>query len=185
MINLFLTGEKRIGKSTIINGLLEEFKLRPSGFKTIRQIVDGKHVGFAMKDLTGIVPVEYSPLYIAKPNSQGYWEPVIDVFDRWGVKILQESIASPMDVILMDELGHFESKAFAFQQQVLECLSAPIPVLGVIKQRSTPFLDSIRQRDDVHLITITKENRNEQYDNIKKILKENLERGCRLKANRC
>lgn len=174
MINLLLTGEIQVGKTTIINRLLEDLQLTPSGFRTFRQIVNGKQVGFAMKDLTGIVPADCNPLYIARPGLQGYWEPIIDAFETWGVKILQESLALPKDLILMDELGHFESTAFAFQRKVLECLSAPIPVLGVIKQRSTPFLDSIRLRDDIHIISITKNNRNEEYEHIKKILKETL-----------
>lgn len=182
MMNLLLTGEIQVGKTTIINRLLEELQLTPSGFKTLRQIIEGKHVGFIMEDLTGIVPVDCNPLYIAKPGGeprelqrpQGRWEPVTGTFEYWGVKILQESLASPKDLILMDELGHFESTAFTFQRKVLECLSSPIPVLGVVKQRSTDFLDHVRSRADVNIVTITIDNRNEQYDNIKKILRRYL-----------
>lgn len=175
-MKVLLTGEIQVGKTTIINRLLQELQLTPSGFRTLRQIIAGKQVGFVMKDLTGIVPADCHPLYIAKGGAQGYWEPVIDTFEDWGVKILQESLASPKDLILMDELGHFESTAFTFQQKVQECLSSPIPVLGVIKQRSTPFLDHIRSRDDVHIITITRNNRNEQYAKIKAYLQANYKR---------
>jgi len=60
-MKVLLTGEIQVGKTTIINRLLEELQLTPSGFRTLRQIIAGKQVGFVMKDLTGIVPADCHP----------------------------------------------------------------------------------------------------------------------------
>lgn len=174
MMNLFLTGDIRVGKSTIINRALEELRLNPSGFRTCRYFLEGQLSGFIMEDLTGTVPADKKPLYIAMPGSQGTWEAKVDTFETFGVRILQASLASPKDLILMDELGHLEAGALRFQEQVFQCLSAPVPVLGVIKSRSTSFLDKLRRRDDVTIITVTKENRNKEYENIKVCLQANF-----------
>lgn len=46
-----------------------------------------------------------------------------------------------------------------FQQTVFETLDGATPVLGVIRNKKTAFLDAVRARDDIILLTVTKENR--------------------------
>ena len=93
------------------------------------------------------------------------------VFDEIGAGILNDCLNSKPDLIVMDELGVFENKAYLFQEKVLDCLNSQIPVIGVIKDKSSPFLDLLRKRDDAIFIRVTKENRNK----MKGILKTKLE----------
>ena len=52
-----------------------------------------------------------------------------------------------------------ESSAEVFQKAVFETLDSETPVLGVIRNKSTPFLDAVRSREDVILLTVTVHNR--------------------------
>jgi len=54
----------------------------------------------------------------------------------------------------MDELGRFELGSPAFLDVVREALASPIPVVGVLKAESNPFLDSIRARPDTAVIDL-------------------------------
>ncbi|MBR4869427.1 MAG: hypothetical protein IKU12_01455, partial [Oscillospiraceae bacterium] len=46
-----------------------------------------------------------------------------------------------------------------FQAAVLSALEGPLPVLGVIKPRSTPFLDAVRSHPKVRVLEVTPETR--------------------------
>lgn len=61
----------------------------------------------------------------------------------------------------MDELGPHEAEAVRFRQMVFEVLDGPVPVLGVLQEANSPFLQEIARRPDVTVIRITKENRDD------------------------
>ncbi len=61
----------------------------------------------------------------------------------------------------MDELGPHEAEAVRFRQMILKVLDGPVPVLGVLQEAPSPFLQEIAQRPDVTVLRITEENRNE------------------------
>jgi molybdate transport system regulatory protein len=89
-----------------------------------------------------------------------------EVFETLGVNLLTHCLDNHPDIIVMDELGFLESEATTFQQRVFSCLDAPVPVWGVIKPLSTPFLDGIRERKDVTVLTITIDNRDRLYNEL-------------------
>jgi len=86
-------------------------------------------------------------------------EDMIDAFNTHGTEILNDS--GRRDLIIMDELGFMESKADTFKLAVMRHISGKIPVLGVIKPKKTEFLDAIRAMDDVEVLEVTVENRDE------------------------
>ena len=59
----------------------------------------------------------------------------------------------------MDELGPGERDAAAFRRMVMECLEGEIPVYGVLQLAESDFLDEIRARGDVCVVTVTEDNR--------------------------
>ena len=61
--------------------------------------------------------------------------------------------------MLMDELGMMENEAPLFIDQVKRHLDGSIPILGVVKPRSTPLLDAVRAHPAVELITVNESNR--------------------------
>ena len=67
----------------------------------------------------------------------------------------------------MDELGFMEAKAEAFTRAVLETLDGDIPVIAAVKARfDIPFLDAVRAHPKGKLSMITKENRDQLYEEL-------------------
>jgi nucleoside-triphosphatase len=173
MKNIFLTGPRQVGKSTAIRKALANFNnLDLRGFKTLPVFEKEVLTGFILESLN---PADtYPQPYVGRQKANGFWQAVPQTFEEFGVKILKEALAAKPDLILMDELGFFESEALNFQKQVLKCLASPIPVLGVIKPLSTPFLKAVRSSPGVLILEINKENREDKYQELVKHLEEVL-----------
>lgn len=156
-MHVFLTGAIRTGKSSIIKLFLEQSGLTSGGFRTCWQ-PDGSGgedlllMPFAASQPTGLDnrAAHRSPDGLTVNPA---------VFDRLAPLILAESAQYPL--LIMDELGFMESRAPGFQAAVLRCLDSKTPVLGVIRDRPTAFLDSIRRRADVLILTVFPDNHDE------------------------
>jgi nucleoside-triphosphatase len=155
--HIFLTGAVQVGKSTLIRRLLTAAALVPEGFRTLGGPVDAQG-----NSAVHLFPAVGTPLFCPdnrvayRSQSQGI-EVYTQVFDTLGTSLLH--ISPTAQVILMDELGFMENEAFVFQESVLNCLRGEVPVLGVIKPRSTPFLDAVRAVPNVNVFTVNAENR--------------------------
>lgn len=157
--HIFLTGEKKVGKSTIIEKVVKGNNISLVGFKTLPYYEEGRFAGYIMKEvgMTQNFSVE-NRISIVLENGRVF--PVIETFEKIGVNIISKAMKKSK-WILMDELGRFETKALNFRRTVLKCLDGDCRVIGVIQEAETDFLDEIRNRKDVILIKVTEENRNE------------------------
>ena len=156
--HIFLTGEKKVGKSTIIRKALEKEKMKPAGFWTSPYFEGGRFAGYALgKNKNGIEEIKECDK-ISYLLEDGTGRPIVKTFETKGVTLIEEAM-NVSDLIIMDELGRFESKAFQFQDKVKECLDSKKHVVGVLQDTKTDFLDSIRNREDVKIIRVTKQNR--------------------------
>lgn len=179
-VNIFLTGVKQVGKTTILNEILQDPSHSFSGFKMEWIKEAGSKQGLC------ICPVNsnsrYSNKYFSQTDRQVgvYFDnkthPIIEGFENFGVKILLESLEPAVNgnihdaVIIMDELGTLESNAPDFKRAVINCLDSEIPVLGILKATSCEFLDAIRERNDVCVIVVTVESRQFVADKVRKLL---------------
>jgi nucleoside-triphosphatase len=73
----------------------------------------------------------------------------------------------------MDELGRFELEADKFQKEVFSLLASEKNVIGVIKAEENPFLDKIRQRNDIEIYQLNEDDQEQRAVLLNKIL-ENL-----------
>lgn len=152
--HLFLTGPKRVGKSTVLARLLDGRDWNLGGFRTCRIPTEA---GCSVH----MVSPGTQPVFT--PDNQLFWKIGDTVhqdpsaFDRLGRACLAD--CRNCDLILMDELGPNEARAAEFQQLVLDCLDGDIPVYGILQLADSEFLDKIKARPDVHLLTVTEENR--------------------------
>ena len=160
MKHIFLTGQVQCGKSTLIQRVLSALDpLRLGGFRSI--------------SLASIIPGAFAEVYLVPAiddnprltrdnligirwNSYGFTA-YPAAFDNYGVQLLQNS--SQAQLMLMDELGMMENEAPLFIDQVKRHLDGSIPILGVVKPRSTPLLDAVRAHPAVELITVNESNR--------------------------
>ncbi len=166
MTHLLLTGEVQVGKSTLIRRLLEAHPgWRVGGFQTVTRWAGRQgsvHIIPAcagQEACTADNCVGLRDLDVKRPVSYP------EVFDRVGPGLLRPEGA---DLLLMDELGTMERQSPAFCGAVLRALDSGVPVLGVIKPRSSDLLDTVRAHPRVKVVTVTRENR--------EVLLETLER---------
>lgn len=159
MKNIFLTGEIQIGKSTLLRKVLkvlDETNLTIGGFQTDRNMEDDK-TDFVINSI-----FNNSSYRIATINSIGSDFKITAYtksFEDAANTIIRDSIKK-CDVIVLDELGFLESKALDFQKSVFEALDSSRIVLGVIKPKPITFLNKIRERNDISIYQVTKNNRN-------------------------
>lgn len=168
--NIFLTGKIHVGKSTLINRVLRLFPGRISGFRTLPYYEDGMLNGFYLE----AVPNDNTlgELHFVGRALDNKWVAFPDVFENQGVAVLTKSFAEKPDLLIMDELGFFEYDASRFQEKVFRILSSDIPVLGVLKQADVPFLNAVKVRGDVEVITVTEENRDDLFETLVKKVEE-------------
>lgn len=162
-IHILLTGNRNIGKSTIVKQLLNMMSIQPLGFMTVPYFDESNRLkGFALQSFDIALPKT-----ISTKNAIGYtdgstWIACPEVFDNFGVSLLRTALKRAQSLIVMDELGFFESTALVFQKQVLQCLDqTKIPVLAVVKNAQTDFLDEIKSHLNTELFHVSLENRNQ------------------------
>ena len=153
--HLFLTGRKQVGKSTILRKLLENRKELPAGFRTLRI----PNEGGCSVHMFAPGETEYTEANRVFYKHQGVLYLDIEDFDRIGCDLLEKSRGA--DLILMDELGPTEVNAQKFRQAVWETLNEAARVYGVLQMAESDFLDQVAARDDVLVVTVTEENRDE------------------------
>ncbi len=86
-----------------------------------------------------------------------------------GVGAIRKAIDMNADFIIIDEIGKMELVSQDFQAIVWEALDLK-KVLGTIGHISAPFITRIYGRNDIKLINLTTQNRDEIYDQLKFIL---------------
>lgn len=151
--HIFLTGDKRVGKSTLIRNFLESFSGKVGGFRTVR--TDAVHGDFSVHLVRpGEEPSTENQLFLCmRKGDPG----TIARFDALGCAALEN--AAGCDLMLMDELGPAEAKAEKFKQAVLKALDGDTPIIGVIQKAESEFLETIRSHKNVDVVEVTLENR--------------------------
>lgn len=158
--HLFLTGDKQVGKSTLLRRLIEARKLDCAGFETRAFFLNGERRGFTLHGRIEMPPYRNDCICCARIEEKRA-VPVLPVFEENGVLILKRSLASPAPFLLMDELGRLEREASGFIAQIEACLDADKRVLGVLQKCNSAHVARIAQRADVTVLTVTPENRDE------------------------
>ncbi len=164
--NILLTGRPRIGKTTIIQKFIQRCPVAVGGFLTGEIREHGVRVGFTIESIRSWDQDNDRGIYhaiMAHVNSQspfrvGKYGVDILALEEVGIISLREGMKIAK-LIIIDEIGRMEMYSELFQKEVIDVLDNPLPVLGVIQMKWNPFLDSIRNRDDVTVIHVTLDNR--------------------------
>jgi len=155
--NFFITGNRNIGKTFLVKRIIKHYnKIKIAGF-------------FTRKEENGLITFQAWDnfwLYDKGPKMVIY-NPVdgnvhVNVFEELGIWTISHAVENA-DLVIFDELGRFEVKCRGFIRSVYGVLDSSVVVLGVIKAEKNIFLDNIRKRNDIELITLTLQNRDEYY----------------------
>ena len=158
--HIFLTGARQVGKSTILRGLMKRRGLDCAGFETQPFYIGDERRGFTLHGRVDMPPYENDCIVCVRVGERRS-VPVLPVFEENGVDILKRSLESESPWLLMDELGRLEREAARFCAQVLACLDSGKRVLGVLQACDAPLVCAVRAREDVSVIEVTQENREE------------------------
>ena len=170
--HILISGDRGVGKSTLIERLLQDDPRPRYGFVT-KMAAPG--------------PDGFRPVYIhpaGQPAAERTYgaencvgvcdsrthRPCLEVFNGLGVRYIEA--ARPGGILVMDELGFFEAEAEGFTAAVLTALSGDIPILAAVKnRRDVAFLNAVRAAPRAEVFSITPENREELYRRLLPILR--------------
>lgn len=165
----FLTGEKQVGKSYLLRKVFEENALPLRGYETRPLMIEGKKKGYYLHGLTeGWMPENDSPIVIRIGSERKIQIP--ETFESLGVNLLRG--CSPKEVLLVDEIGAAEDRAYEFQRAVLDCLDRQRLVLGVLQKGGGRLVQAVEKREDVCIYEITRENRDDMARLLVNIVRE-------------
>lgn len=154
-MHVFLTGDRQVGKSTAVRGIVRALGLPVKGF--VSGFAQGGHGGALF-----LMPADQPPLmdeaHLVASREQGRMTAHPGCFDRIGVPLLEEALRCTGGLILMDEIGHLEKDAPGFREAIWRCLDGSVPVLGVLR-RDVPWHEEIKQHPQVRVLTVTLDNR--------------------------
>jgi nucleoside-triphosphatase THEP1 len=153
--NILITGPPRCGKSTLIEKVVSSIERPVTGFLTREIREGGKRVGFSINTLNGREGI------LAHQNINSQFN-----VGKYGVNLKDiDSIAVPSmippseeEIIVIDEIGKMECFSHLFRETVLRALDLPNWTIGSIAQKADPFIQNIKQRDDLMVIKITFQN---------------------------
>lgn len=157
--HLFFTGEKGVGKSTIVKKSMERFERVVGGFLTVKseKVFPGKSSLHLLSLRYPLIPSAENFLTFCGEQN----EETAARFDRLGCAALSDIRGAGL--LVMDELGPHETEALLFRKAVLGSLDGSVPVLGVLQKADSPFLSEIRSRPDVEVMEVTHGNRDEFF----------------------
>lgn len=100
----------------------------------------------------------------------------VPTFERIALPALSQAI-SEKRIVIIDEIGKMEIASPRFCDVVLEVFDSPLVVVATVTQKPHPFADRLKQRPDVELVEVTRENRDTLPEEIAAKIKTRLEAG--------
>ncbi|MBE0478119.1 hypothetical protein IBX65_03230 [Candidatus Aerophobetes bacterium] len=148
MNKIFLTGKTGVGKSLIIEHILQKTSLSFGGFQTKACWRKGKIIGFNIIDLATTKEKVIAAF--------GEKQIIVDIegFEVLGVDAISRALKEKK-LVVMDELGFMERNAPLFQSKVWEALRSDKAVLGVLKMHTNDFLDRIRDCSFIRVLEVS------------------------------
>ena len=171
MRNIFINGSRGIGKSTLIQKLLADIDSIPVyGFFTKKEAADENGDCSVFIHSANAVNRFYSEKNLIGTCKECHGKAFVQTFESYGIQILKD--IPEKSLVIMDELGFFESEAYNFQQRVKEILASDCIVLAAIKDKPNKFLDELKSDNNTDVFNIDLKNRDELYFQIKPILQK-------------
>ena len=157
--HIFLTGEKQVGKSTLVSAVLSSVGMKFSGLRSI-SVFDEKNDRNVY-----LVPAnggDDEPTALAGVCSNRHiTERYPEVFDDVGCRLLDFDEDTRLFVI--DEIGSMERDPRRYSDRIMSLLDrTDIRILGVLQKKTDSDLaQAIRKHPNVRMIEVTEENRDD------------------------
>ena len=159
---ILLTALPRTGKSTAIHKIIHMLGSKNcGGFFTEEIREDGERVGFMIKTLSGKNGL-LSHININSEYKISKYGVDIKTFESLAIDELTNSINDDnIKYIIIDEIGPMQLFSQKYKNILIELLHSKKQVIGTVFMNSYEWLDDFKKNDEIKLIEITFENRNE------------------------
>ena len=156
-VHVFLTGEKQVGKSTLVSAVLFSVGLKYSGLRSI-SVFDEKNDRNVYLVPAGGGSNEPAVL-VGVCSNRHITERHPEVFDEVGCRLLD--FDEDTELVVIDEIGNMERDAKRYSDKIMSLLDrTDVRILGVLQKKADSDLaQAIREHPNVRMIEVTEENR--------------------------
>lgn len=168
MKNILICGPPGVGKTTLIKKILEKLNLKAGGFFTEEIKENNRRVGFKIISLDNQKGI-LAHISIKGAKRVGRYGVNIDDLEGIGVKSLDRALRNE-DLVIIDEIGKMEIFSDKFKEKVLDCLHSEKFVLATIGIGGDKYISRIKERDDVIVFEMNRENRDRLIDRISSLI---------------
>ena len=168
--NILITGPPRSGKSTVIEKIVDRLQRPATGFFTREIRQKGRRVGFSIRTLDGREGI------LAHENIRGKFRVGrygLNTKDIEGIAVPSMITAQKDEIVVIDEIGKMECFSRLFREALIKALDSSNRTIGSIALKGDPFIERIKQRQDVLLLEITVQNRDILVEQLMDSLKTN------------
>ena len=164
--NIIIKGRPGSGKSTLIlkiKKLIENKEKKVGGIATPEIRKNGKRVGFKIIDIYKNIEGILSHINQKNGPRVGKYRVNLEDLNLIGVNAIRNAIEK-YDIIIIDEIGKMELFSEDFQIAVQKAFDSEKYILCTMGLKLThPFINKIKNRDDIKIILLTHENRDELF----------------------
>jgi nucleoside-triphosphatase len=167
-MHILITGKPRTGKTTLIKKIIRACGPACGGFYTEEMTKGGERRGFLIRTTNGTEGV-LAEKGQKSPHRLGKYGINRANLEQIGVGAVEKALQEK-EIIVIDEIGKMELFSQKFKGVVMKALDSKKKVVGVIHLAKWPFLNAIRERDDILLLEVDGENNAEVWEKIKSFL---------------
>lgn len=169
---LLLTGRPGVGKTTVIEKVAAARSgSRIRGFVTHEIREAGRRVGFEVSTFTGDKRV-LAHVDIESRQRVGRYGVDVSALDEIARKALAEDEAA--EIYLVDEIGKMESFSASFRDAMRRLLDSGRPLVATVGMRGGGFIAEVKERADVEIWQVTRDNRETLPDRILRWLRSTM-----------
>ncbi|MFZ5452926.1 MAG: nucleoside-triphosphatase [Thermodesulfobacteriota bacterium] len=167
-LRILLTGPPRCGKTTVVQKVVHLFTGKAAGFYTREVRERGERVGFEIVTLDGRV-AGLSHVDFPGPLRVGRYGVDLDGFHRLALPAM--AYQPGIELIIVDEIGKMECLSSRFVEAMERLWAAPAPLLVTVAEKGGGYIQTVKEKPDKNLITITPAIREQLPEKILKMFK--------------